>query len=58
VQYHRLVLKSYWSFSPTSEAFDWGIVFLGGFMSIGTEILSLRQDKFSSSVALPRGLAH
>jgi hypothetical protein len=30
VQYYRLVLKSYWSFSPTSEAFDLGIVFSWG----------------------------
>jgi len=52
VQYYRLVLKSYWSFSPTSEAFDRGLCLLGGFMSIGTEILSLRQDKFSSVAAL------
>jgi hypothetical protein len=29
VQYYRLVLKSYWSFPPTSEAFDWGLCLLG-----------------------------
>jgi hypothetical protein len=52
VQYYRLVLKSYRSFSLTSEAFDWGLCFLGGFMSIGTEILSLPQDRFSSVAAL------
>ena len=30
MQHYRLVLESYWSFSPTSEAFDWGFCFLWG----------------------------
>jgi hypothetical protein len=37
---------------PIGRSIPWGRIVLGGFMSIGTEILSLRQDKFSSVAAL------
>ncbi len=40
-------------FSPQDNLFAAGVVLhLGGFMSLGVEILSLRQDKFSSVATL------
>ena len=47
MQHYRLVLKSYWSFSPTSEAFDWGFCFLWGFMSIGNRNAAILSHRYS-----------